>query len=183
MTKFWHDNAKCESIYTPFTVIAISSKHEKYTILVKRHLSHMASSSIITPKMWLFIQCNGTSIETILLSESPIGMIWLLWLITDNFYLKSQYCLVSSSHMPWALLCRGMQYLSHPGIPGVTLCFCTGSYAAAAAGGVGVGGAASCPRDNFWNNFSDFFHFWHDCWPWPVDYLIRFWSIFVVTLT
>ena len=39
--------------------------------------------------------------------------------------------------------------------------------------------AASCPRDNFWTTF---FHFWHDCWPWPVDYLIRFWSIFVVTL-
>ena len=33
------------------------------------------------------------------------------------------------------------------------------------------------------NNFLDFFHFWHDCWPWPIDYLIRFWSIFVVTLT
>ena len=28
-----------------------------------------------------------------------------------------------------------------------------------------------------------FFHFWHDCWSWPIDYLIRFWSIFVVTLT
>ena len=28
-----------------------------------------------------------------------------------------------------------------------------------------------------------FLSFWHDCWPWPVDYLIRFWSIFVVTLT
>ena len=33
------------------------------------------------------------------------------------------------------------------------------------------------------DNFLDFFHFWHDCWPWPTDYLIRFWSIFVVTLT
>ena len=29
----------------------------------------------------------------------------------------------------------------------------------------------------------DFFHFWHDFRPWPVDYPIRFWSIFVVTLT
>ena len=27
--------------------------------------------------------------------------------------------------------------LSHPGIPGVTLCFCTGSYAAAAAAAAG----------------------------------------------
>ena len=32
--------------------------------------------------------------------------------------------------------------------------------------------ADSCSRD------LDFFHSWHDCWPWPVDYLIRFWSIF-----
>ena len=37
----------------------------------------------------------------------------------------------------------------------------------------------SCSQDNFW----DFFHFWHDYWPWPIDYLIRFWSIFVMTLT
>ena len=28
-----------------------------------------------------------------------------------------------------------------------------------------------------------FLSFLHDCWPWPIDYLIRFWSIFVVTLT
>ena len=40
-----------------------------------------------------------------------------------------------------------------------------------------------CSHDNFSNNFLDFFHFWHDCWPLPVDYLITFWSIFVVTLT
>ena len=33
------------------------------------------------------------------------------------------------------------------------------------------------------NNFLDFFHLWHDYWPWPVQHLIRFWSIFVVTLT
>ena len=33
------------------------------------------------------------------------------------------------------------------------------------------------------NNFFDFFHFWHDCWPSPIDYPIRFWSTFVVTLT
>ena len=31
--------------------------------------------------------------------------------------------------------------------------------------------------------FLDFFHFWHDSWPWPIDCLIRFWSILVVTLT
>ena len=28
-----------------------------------------------------------------------------------------------------------------------------------------------------------FLSFWHDCWPWPLDYLIRFWFILVVTLT
>ena len=58
------------------------------------------------------------------------------------------------------------------------LCFCTSSYAAATA----------CRRFLFMRWFLttlilDFFHFWHDCWPWPIDYLIRFWLIFVVTLT
>ena len=33
------------------------------------------------------------------------------------------------------------------------------------------------------NNFSDFFYFWQDWWTWPINYLIRFWSIFVVILT
>ena len=28
-----------------------------------------------------------------------------------------------------------------------------------------------------------FLSFFDDCWPWPIDYLIRFWSILVVTLT
>ena len=28
-----------------------------------------------------------------------------------------------------------------------------------------------------------FLSIWHNCWPWPVDYLIIFWWIFVVTLT
>ena len=31
--------------------------------------------------------------------------------------------------------------------------------------------------------FLDFFHFGQDCWPWPINCLSRFWSIFVVTLT
>ena len=29
----------------------------------------------------------------------------------------------------------------------------------------------------------DFFRFWHDCWLWTIDYLIRFWLTSVVTLT
>ena len=67
-------------------------------------------------------------------------------------------------------------------IPEVTLCFCIGSYAAAAAA------AAATAADRRFlstglNNFLDFFHFWHNCWPWPIDYLIRFRSIFVVALT
>ena len=33
------------------------------------------------------------------------------------------------------------------------------------------------------NNFWDFFHLWHNCWPSPVHYLITFWAIFVMTLT
>ena len=40
-----------------------------------------------------------------------------------------------------------------------------------------------CSRDNFWTPSWISFIFWHNCWPWPIDYLIRFWLIFVVTLT
>ena len=36
---------------------------------------------------------------------------------------------------------------------------------------------------NTFDQFLDFFNFWNDCWPWPIDYLIRFCSIFVVILT
>ena len=56
----------------------------------------------------------------------------------------------------------------------MTLCFCTGSYAGAA-------GRRLLFTRLLLNNFSNFFHFRHDCW--PIDYLIRFWSIFIVTLT
>ena len=69
--------------------------------------------------------------------------------------------------------------LSHTGIPGVILCFCTGSHAATGA----AAGRRFLFTQYILNNFLDFFHFLHDCWPWPIDYLIRFWSIFVVTLT
>ena len=71
---------------------------------------------------------------------------------------------------------RNRILLSHTGIPGVILCFCTGSQAATA-------GRRFLFTRYILNNFLDFFHFLHDCWPWPIDYLIRFWSIFVVTLT
>ena len=70
----------------------------------------------------------------------------------------------------------------------MTSCSCTGSYAVAAATAARTAGNAAAGRRLLsarWilNNFLDFFHFWHNCWPWPIDYLIRFWSIFVVTLT
>ena len=64
--------------------------------------------------------------------------------------------------------------LSHLGIPGVTLCFCTSSYTA---------GRRVLFRQLILKDSLDFFHFWHDHWPWPIDYLIRFWSIFIVTFT
>ena len=54
----------------------------------------------------------------------------------------------------------------------MTLCFCTGSYAAAndfvfIAVRTPALAADSCSHDNF----LDFFSFWHDCWPWPVYFL------------
>ena len=60
-----------------------------------------------------------------------------------------------------------------------TLCFCTGSCAASGA----AAGRRFLLTPQLLNNFFDFFDFWQDCWPWPRDYLIRFSSIFVVTLT
>ena len=33
------------------------------------------------------------------------------------------------------------------------------------------------------NNFLDFLYIWHNYWPWPIDYLVKFWSIFVLSLT
>ena len=68
------------------------------------------------------------------------------------------------------------KYLSHPGIPGMTLCFCSGSYASAAAS------HRLLSTRQLLNNFFYFFHFCHNCWPWPTDYLIRFWLIFIVNL-
>ena len=66
----------------------------------------------------------------------------------------------------------------------MTLCFCTGSCAAAArTGGAAATGRRLLSTRKLLNNFLDFFHFWHKCWLWRIDYLIRFLSIFVVTLT
>ena len=39
-----------------------------------------------------------------------------------------------------SVLAVAINLLSHPGIPGVTLCFCTGSYAAAAAAAAAAAG-------------------------------------------
>ena len=75
----------------------------------------------------------------------------------------------------WVIYSTNRILLSHTGIPGVILCFCTGSHAAA--------GRRFLFTRYILNNFLDFFNFLHDCWPWPIDCLIRFWSIFVVTLT
>ena len=41
----------------------------------------------------------------------------------------------------------------------------------------------TCHRILFIDNFTDFFSFWQNWWPWSIDYLTRFWSIFIVTMT
>ena len=65
------------------------------------------------------------------------------------------------------------RYTHNPG----WLCFCTGSYA-------GTGTADFCSRDNFRTTFRiSFIQFDRDWWPWPINYLIRFWSLFVMTVT
>ena len=79
--------------------------------------------------------------------------------------------------------------LSHPSILGVTLCFCTGSYAGAAAGRRPPA-ADSCPRDNFWTTFGISFIFgtivgpdlqitWlhfrrFSSWPWPRFFKVKY---------
>ena len=63
--------------------------------------------------------------------------------------------------------------LSHPGIPGVTWCFCTGSYATAATAGCRF----------FWITFEQLFGFLSFLAQLlalnSINYLIRFWSIFL----
>ena len=44
------------------------------------------------------------------------------------------------------------------------------------------GDALAFITHDFWQLFG-FLSFRHDCLPWPIDYLMRIWSIFVVTLT
>ena len=54
----------------------------------------------------------------------------LLWSISDHQTMK-----IFSKYTWWYNGMEPIAYLSHPSILGVTLCFCTGSYAAAAAAG------------------------------------------------
>ena len=63
--------------------------------------------------------------------------------------------------------------VSHPGIPGGLNVFVLVRMPPPAAD--------SCSRDNFEQLFG-FLSFLHDCWPWPLDYLIRFWLIFHLDL-
>ena len=73
-----------------------------------------------------------------------------------------------------------LELLSHSGIPGGGGgdCFCTGSAALPLATGF-------CSSDNFWTTFQISFILSSlaGLMTWPIDYLIKFWSIFVVTLT
>ena len=43
--------------------------------------------------------------------------------------------------------------------------------------------ADSCSHSITFEQRFGFLLFWHDYWPWPIDYLIWCWLIFVVTLT
>ena len=72
--------------------------------------------------------------------------------------------------------CGNTWWLSHPGIPGVTLCFCTGSHAVATAAAPAAGDHRFLVHAITFEQLFGFFHFWHNCWHWPIDYLIRFWS-------
>ena len=65
-----------------------------------------------------------------------------------------------------------------PRYAGYDLRFCTGSHAAAAAGR-----STFCSRDDFRTTIRVSLIFRQDWWTWPIDYLIRFWSIFAVALT
>ena len=73
--------------------------------------------------------------------------------------------------------------IKSPGIPGVTLCFCAGSYTPLPSPPPPPT-TDICSRDNFWTTFRISFIFGRymtiTC---RLDYLIIFWSIFVLTLT
>ena len=60
-----------------------------------------------------------------------------------------------SLHIKWLYIDCFLRWilLSHPGIPGVTLCFCTGSYTPPPPPPPPPPAADSCPRDNFWTTF------------------------------
>ena len=68
-------------------------------------------------------------------------------------------------------------YVSHPGIPAVTMFLYRF-----------VHGCRSWPHilvhtRQLLNIFLDYLNFWTNCWPWPINYWIKFWFIFVLTLT
>ena len=68
-----------------------------------------------------------------------------------------------------------MVFLSHPVVPGVTLCFAPVRMTPPPA-------ADFCSRDKFRTTFLSVLHYSQVWWHWPIYYLIRFWSILNVTL-
>ena len=72
--------------------------------------------------------------------------------------------------------------IKSPGISGVTLCFCAGWYAPLPSPPPTT--TDICSHDNFWTTFRISFIFCKiNALTCILDYLIRFWSIFVLTLT
>ena len=78
-------------------------------------------------------------------------------------------------------LSLSLSVLSHPGIPGVTLMFLYRFVRRRRSRRHRPQTLST--RWLFEQLFGFLSFFWHSCWPWPIDYLIRFWSIFLVTLT
>ena len=112
--------------------------------------------------------------------KQHVFLFWLFNLCIEMliYHFVSLYPSCTQDIWPW----RYHIQLNQPGIPGVTYVFVLTWFV---HGQWRYLSRRRCPwRQTFVHviTFKQLF-FWQDWWPWPIDYLIRFWSIFVVTLT